>query len=137
MKFRPPILLRTRFFSCIPLIAVALGITFASSLPGTNTAIELTSAFDKLQHFSAFAIFACCLGWAIHHNVSYSLSMKVILTLLGASFFGAVDEFHQTFVFMRQASIADWIADTLGGAFGALLTFGTLYLRRKSRAENL
>jgi VanZ family protein len=49
-----------------------------------------------------------------------------------ASAFGASDEFHQAFVPGRTADVADWMADTLGAAIGALVA--TFALRRPGRA---
>jgi VanZ family protein len=42
----------------------------------------------------------------------------VAATLL-ASAYGATDEYHQMFVPLRHAELADWIADTIGASIGA------------------
>lgn len=49
------------------------------------------------------------------------------LALLAASFFGATDELHQSFVPGRTPDVADWAWDTVGAAVG----IGTLLLARR------
>jgi VanZ family protein len=40
--------------------------------------------------------------------------------MLAASAYGAIDEFHQSFVPGRDCNVWDWLADTLGAFLGAL-----------------
>ena len=39
-----------------------------------------------------------------------------VLALITVSFFGATDEWHQSFVPGREADLLDWLADTSGAA---------------------
>jgi VanZ family protein len=41
--------------------------------------------------------------------------------IVAASLYGASDEWHQSFVPMRDADVRDWVADTLGGMAGAIV----------------
>ena len=45
----------------------------------------------------------------------------VVLALTATSLYGASDEWHQAFVPLRNSEIRDWVADTIGGAVGAVL----------------
>lgn len=73
---------------------------------------------DKLFHFIAYFILGFCV------RASFTLSReenqkKLFWIALGfASMYGMSDEFHQTFVPGRTATIDDWIADTLGAWAG-------------------
>jgi len=79
---------------------------------------------DKMVHFAVFGLLAtlvCRLGtgwraagWA----------------LLATSAFGALDEWHQSFVPERSADVQDWIADTVGAALAVALYTGVAAYRR-------
>jgi VanZ family protein len=76
--------------------------------------------WDKLLHtaeYGGLAVLVCRallgegLGWLA----------AIAGAIVAASLYGASDEWHQSFVPMRDASVRDWIADTLGGAAGATM----------------
>jgi VanZ family protein len=86
---------------------------------------------DKLLHAAEYAVLGGLLVPALRMaglRPTAALFAAVIL----ASFFGASDEFHQSFVPGRDADVADWMADTLGATLGALVA--TIALRRPGRA---
>ncbi|GAV20580.1 VanZ like family protein [Mariprofundus micogutta] len=78
---------------------------------------------DKLIHATAYAVMA----WLCWHAGRAYMSKIVLLvaTILFCAFFGASDEWHQSFVAGRDASIYDWLADV----FGALLLTLALWKR--------
>lgn len=83
----------------------------ASSQPGS--AVGLSHPWDKLAHLASYAVLSGLLraaglgsGWAFALAVLY----------------GASDEWHQRFVPGRDASLADWVADTVGAGLGAWLS---------------
>ncbi len=78
---------------------------------------------DKLIHAAAYAVMAY-LFWQTWHRRLPALWL-VWMTVLFCSMYGISDEWHQSFTPGRDASVYDWLADTLG-AF--LLTI-TLYKR--------
>lgn len=45
----------------------------------------------------------------------------VLGAIVGAAIFGAVDEWHQGFIPGRDRDVADWRADSIGAASGAVL----------------
>jgi VanZ family protein len=87
---------------------------------------------DKLLHAAEYAVLGGLLAPALQLAGLRPLRALVAAVLL-ASLFGATDEFHQWFVPGRNADVADWMADTLGAALGALAA--TIALRRPWRAS--
>jgi VanZ family protein len=83
-------------------------IFYFSSRPGSE--VGLPSPWDKVAHFSSYAILGFFAskasgsrwtGWGI------------------AAAYGMLDEWHQSFVPLRDASAWDWLADALGGWLGS------------------
>lgn len=75
---------------------------------------------DKLQHLSAYLGLAILCWRSFRHFIMH----PIILAIVGLTFcslYGISDEWHQSFVPGREASVADWIADTLGAAIANLL----------------
>ena len=50
-----------------------------------------------------------------------------------AVIYGITDEFHETFVDMRTATLADWFADAIGAAAGVALVVWVARLRTRQR----
>jgi VanZ family protein len=93
---------------------------WASSAPRT---VPLPLAHgDKLLHAAAYAVLA--LGWYAALRVTwpwhdYRRHAWVALAL--AAGYGALDEWHQSFVPGRAASLPDWVADVAGATVTATL----------------
>jgi VanZ family protein len=86
---------------------------------------------DKLLHATEYAVLGGLLVHALRMaGLRPAAALFVAVAL--ASLFGATDEFHQSFVPGRNSDVADWMADTLGAAVGALVA--TIALRRPWRA---
>lgn len=95
---------------------VAMLIIAASHRP-TLASPDITN-IDKLAHFGVYGLLAtmtCRLGrgwrgagWA----------------WLATAAFGAVDEWHQSFVPGRYPELADWVADSSGAALAVVLYAG-------------
>jgi VanZ family protein len=75
---------------------------------------------DKLVHFGAYTALALslCLWPKPASWVQHPLRTALIIIII-SSVYGGVDELHQSFVPGRDASVFDWLADTLGAVFGA------------------
>ncbi len=119
-------------------LALAATIVFASSqthVPGIGA-----PGRDKIVHFAVFGLLA-------------TLSVRLVprpaawVVVLGASLFGASDEWHQSFTPGRMMDWADWVADTAGAlvavvaytrwaAYRRLLETPVRALCRKARIEN-
>lgn len=76
---------------------------------GADVAVDvpLVSPLDKIVHFTYYGIMALLLAHAVGRRW---LWVPVLLVPL----IGAADEFHQSMVVGRDASIWDWVADGLG-----------------------
>lgn len=79
--------------------------------------------FDKVAHFTAYAILGALLAFATE-RARTSMGVAVVLGVL----YGASDEIHQMFVPGRSPDVLDWAADAAG-----VLTACFLYTRWRSR----
>ncbi|MGC3991471.1 MAG: VanZ family protein [Chthoniobacteraceae bacterium] len=105
----------------------AVGIFALSCL--SSTEVEKLAPFnlwDKLEHFSAYTAGAFVLAMAIRFSVRWPWFPSLLAAAALISFFGATDEFHQSFTPGRDSDIHDWYADSLGALAGASLG-GALY----------
>jgi VanZ family protein len=80
------------------------------------------TTFDKLAHFTMYGVLATLLTQ--HLTDVVGRWRAAFLAILIAAVFGAVDEWHQQYISGRSTELADWYADTLGAATGALLFAG-------------
>lgn len=90
---------------------------------------DLFSIQDKIIHATAYALMAL-LFWnsgryRLAVNRSFTSAHLAVVSVVFCALFGAGDEWHQSFVAGRDASIFDWLADL----FGACLLTLTLYKR--------
>ncbi len=109
-----------------PVVLYLALIFYLSSL--SNPLPELTSrVWDKGLHFAEYGTLGGLLLFALRSN-GVAWRRALLLAIAGASLYGASDEFHQSFVQDRSSDARDWVADTLGGAMGALLSAGALRL---------
>ena len=86
---------------------------------------------DKLYHFIEYAILGGLLAWAFVKAKPPVVPAQTIWVLAAviSILYGASDEWHQTFVPGRFATLADWVADMLGSVAGVLGVY--LYYRKK------
>ena len=120
----------------VPAILVALLILYLSSRSTLPVPLPPLLGADKLAHFAAFAVlsfFACF--WVSPASWSRRPVFFFLAVVLAVSFYGVLDEFHQSFVPNRIPSAADWVADTLGAAFGAVVFRWILRRVGKIRSE--
>ena len=73
---------------------------------------------DKLMHASAYAVMAFFFwqagkAWMLHLDV-LDWRILALLCVLLCSLYGISDEWHQSFTVGRDASVFDWMADTIG-----------------------
>jgi len=89
---------------------------------------------DKVAHFAAYAGLGALLCRA-YLGSGLPGSAAFWLAVLTASLYGASDEWHQSFVPGRSADASDWLADSLGAMFGAVLFL--LFLRARDRRASI
>jgi len=87
---------------------------------------------DKLAHFLLFAVFGITLAWAGRHLTRTKLQIGLILF---GVLYAALDEAHQAFVPLRDASAWDFGADLAGLLLGYLVAL-TLFRRRTGRTAH-
>jgi VanZ family protein len=76
--------------------------------------------WDKLLHLIEYGGLAALVCRALLGE-GLGLLAAVAGAIVVASLYGASDEWHQSFVPMRDADVRDWVADTLGGTAGAVV----------------
>lgn len=114
----------------LPPIAWAVLIFTASSFSTSGLPPTFPHA-DKLAHFIIYGILALLLYRAFRMERNFGPLAAVFMSVLIASAYGALDEFHQCFVPSRSTDILDWMADTLG----ALIASTCLaFIRRQPRS---
>ncbi|MGB5260819.1 MAG: VanZ family protein [Gammaproteobacteria bacterium] len=111
-----------RGLSLLCALAWAGLIYYLSSQPS----IDITPVFehqDKLLHLAAYAVLGFFGMGAMQVSTSgYRVSqLLMVATLTGL--YGLLDEYHQSFVPGRNASVLDVLADCTGAMLGAGLAF--------------
>ncbi len=110
------------FLDWAPALVWAASIFFLSHQSQPPLA-ELSS--DYVLHFLAYLIFGVTLTWGITARFREAFTIRrTVMVLVLAFLYAASDEFHQSFIPGRQASIRDFVAD----AAGACVCMWTLYL---------
>ena len=86
---------------------------------------------DKLYHFIEYAILGGLLARAFVKAKPSVVPSQLIwgLAAVLSILYGASDEWHQTFVPGRLATLADWVADVLGSIAGVVAIY--LYYKKK------
>ncbi|MDR0786851.1 MAG: VanZ family protein [Gemmatimonadota bacterium] len=103
--------------------AVLYLLSSRSSLP-----IPGIPGIDKVGHFFAYLI----LGFLCARATS-RLAVSPLFAVAAGWVYGALDEFHQSFVPGRDSSAGDWLADAVGVAVGVSLFL--LFHRVNSRTS--
>lgn len=102
-----------------PPLALMVAIAVVSSRP----AAPLPSGVnDKVAHAAAFGLLAWLWIRAWRPRDGKAVGVQGLLPAWAISAgYGAIDEWHQSYVPGRTASVADWIADASGAAVVVLL----------------
>lgn len=99
--------------------AVATAVFALSSLPGPSLRVNLIHGLDKLVHGTVYALLAGLLaGGGVARG--WPRRASVLIAVVAAGVYGATDEWHQSFVPYRSASLADLVADVVGAVLGAV-----------------
>ncbi|MEM7393782.1 MAG: VanZ family protein [Verrucomicrobiota bacterium] len=110
----------TRFNFWIPPVAWALVIFALSAMPPRDKPGFYFPGFDKIAHLGVYGILGFLVFMAFIRETRKTPGAAFVLSILIASLYGLSDEWHQSFVPGREVEAMDWVADTFGGAFGAL-----------------
>ncbi|MHB1456328.1 MAG: VanZ family protein [Armatimonadota bacterium] len=101
----------------LPGIAYIAGIFYLSSQSSFD-AVSYIRISDKLVHFILYAGLSAALFIGAYKAPFTMFINPYWLVFLLAIFYGVSDEFHQSFVADRSVEFMDWLADTVGAAFG-------------------
>ena len=94
-----------------------------SSFPHLAEEFPPFIGFDKLAHFIEYYFFGILIcRWLLNKRGHFVRRHAIFMTLLIGIFYGFSDEWHQSFVPGRVASIWDVLSDTAGIA-AAVLTY--------------
>jgi len=100
-----------------------LAVYWAAMIVGTHIPVPdfpyVFSWMDKVYHLITYAGLAALIVNAFGFHGSVKIGLRTAMTLVVLLVLhGAVDELTQSFIPGRVPSIADWVADGLGGALG-------------------
>jgi VanZ family protein len=86
----------------------------------------------KTAHFAEYCFLALLLWRLVHFDSAFAScrSRDFLAALLLAALYAASDEFHQSFVPGRDASVRDVLLDTCGAGFGLAALWAARRLRR-------
>lgn len=109
--------------------AVYAAVIFAfSHRPTVPAGVQLFN--DKVLHFVLYAGLGLLVCRALTNAGTSNKISRWVVAAVVASAYGLSDEWHQSFVPGRSSEVADWLADTAGGAAGAFI-YGKLAAWRK------
>ena len=98
------------------------GFIFAlSSIPKSLPGLRVPF-LDKGMHIIEYGIFGYLLARALKNSTLNVIKVNFkIAAVLFATLYGFTDEFHQSFVAQRSATLGDVIVDGIGAAIGAVI----------------
>lgn len=112
-----------------PVVLYTALIFCVSSIYRPIPGIEFFLQIDKLYHVAEYGPFGILLARALTRSFLTMEKGRVYwLCFLGALLVGGTDEFYQSFVPLKDASIFDVTADIVGAVVGAIF-----YRRRRQR----
>lgn len=112
---------RSRLGAWAPVAAWCLLVFTLSSLP-LGIDAEVVPGGDKAAHLGEYAVLGFLLARALRMTrPSLGFGSLVAGAALLGALYGASDEFHQSFVPERTASLGDLVADAAGALLGAIL----------------
>lgn len=115
-------------FNLTFLIAYCSFIYWLSSQPSVPAPMMFDHQ-DKLYHFAAYFIMGV-LSWRFFFGLLAIHPMTLLLSICFGVLYGASDEWHQSFVPGRDASLLDWVADSLGAMAGSVVTKFSYKIKR-------
>jgi VanZ family protein len=97
-----------RFACGLAALVLALSVFVGAEAVADPQFVGIVSApWDKIVHFCYFGSIAALLGHSVGRRWLW-------ISLVAVPLVGAFDEWHQSFIIGRDASIFDWFADAAG-----------------------
>lgn len=97
-----------RLWRVLPVVAWSTAIWFVSAMP--HPPAIPAGASDKVAHAAAYGIHSGAAWIALPGGRKWRALGAVAI----AAAWGALDEYHQSFVPNRSADVHDWVADAIG-----------------------
>ena len=89
------------------------------------------SAIRKLAHWGEYFVLAVLLIRALNsRSVGIIPKRRILIVVIFAAVYAAVDEWHQSFVPSRDATTRDVLIDAIGAACGASLIYAYAAMKR-------
>jgi len=112
-------LVRRRVSLWLPPVAYAALIFVLSSLSDPLPQVSRL-VWDKALHAIEYAglAFLLCRAW---RGEGLDWSWAIALAIVVAAVYGGGDEWHQSGVARREATVSDWTADVVGAILGAFI----------------
>lgn len=119
-----------------PMVIWAGLIFLASSIPSAKMPHIGILTYDKLIHGTVFFVFGLLLHRAFEPRPDqrHFPWLRLAIVLFIVMVYGAMDEFHQSFVPGRSVDFFDFLADTIGGVT-AVFVLIILSIRREYRKK--
>ncbi len=103
---------------------VCAALIFAFSSQSKPPGAEWFAAYDYLAHFAEYAVFALTLVWGATAGWHSALTIKGVVAVCAVVLLYALsDEWHQSMVPNREASLWDVAADVLGSITSVMIVF--------------
>jgi VanZ family protein len=95
-----------------------MAVMFGLSSESHPIPVVTVHIWDKLLHLSEYGLLALLFARAfVGEGLGWLAAMGAAMLMTSA--YGVTDEWHQSFVPLRNADMSDWFADTLGAIIGA------------------
>ena len=117
-----------------PPVAIML-VIFSLSSQSRPLPMLTEHVWDKLLHFTEYAALGAAWYRALRGE-GMSAASALVAAAVATAAYGVSDEWHQSFVPLRDASIRDWMTDLMGGAAGAV-GYGIITTLNAETAERL
>jgi VanZ family protein len=124
----------------LPVLGIIGLIFFLSSRPPEYFPETHIPLADKIVHVLIYGVLGFFFARALTSRYRLEVIWKryrgyLVASVLLTVLYGISDEYHQSFVPGRSVEVADVIADTIGGIFGACITvlYHRLLVRIKRR----
>ena len=131
---------RPAAYLCLFVIWAILLWFLSARSPGPNDVLPIAH-LDKVLHFFYFACggFTLAAYGGLQWPVASRLKLLMLVTVVSCAI-GRLDEYHQGFIPGRSGNDSgDWLADTLGGFFGAwfVIRYILAGMAKKQQHSNL
>ncbi len=112
--------MKVRVLTSLPILLASVAIIIASSRQDIQLPDLGLWNTDKLLHLIAYFFYGIFLLIFINGNFKLSKGKTILIAIVVGLLFAASDEWHQSFVPGRTASIYDFIADAIGIALSTI-----------------